>query len=148
MTRLFLLVTSVALASGCYLPKDFRIARSKLQEMKTIAIPIFPGAVEVGANERSGAGTAIVGKRFKSSASYEDLKKFYLERLLAEGWEFHADRPLPTSNAATGERLLEFCKGEYSLTVQFAGRAAGYGWDYTVDIVWPGKDVCGSADSK
>jgi hypothetical protein len=116
--------------------------------MKTIAIPVFPGAIEVGANERSGAGTAIVGKSYKSSASYEDLKKFYLQRLLAEGWEFHLDRPLPASNASTGERLLEFCKGEYSLTVQFAGRAAGYGWDYAVDIVWPGRDVCDSVNSK
>jgi hypothetical protein len=116
--------------------------------MKTIATPVFPAAVEVGDMERSGAGTAIVGRRYKSSATYQDLKKFYLERLLAEGWEFHRERPLPASNASTVERLLEFCKGEYSLTVQFAGRDAGYGWDYTVDIVWPGKDVCDSVDSK
>lgn len=116
--------------------------------MKSISIPVFPGAIAVGANERSGAGTGIVSKSYKSGASYEELKKFYLEKLPAEGWLFHADRPLPASNAIPGERLLEFCKGDYSLTVQFAGRDAGYGWDYSVDMVWPGKDVCDSLRSQ
>ena len=139
---------SIALASSCSVGRDLRTARSKLQEMKTIVIPVFPGAIEVGAKERSGAGTAILVKRYESSATYEDLKKFYLQRLVAEGWEFHLDRPLPGSNASTSERLLEFCMRDFGLTVQFAGRDARYGWDYTVDIVWPGKDVCGPRVSK
>jgi hypothetical protein len=148
MIRLLLLITSLAIATSCSVAGNFRTARSKLQEMRSMAVPVFPGAIAVGANERSGAGTAIVVKRYKSSASYEDLKKFYLQRLLAEGWEFHADRPLPGSNASAGERLLEFCKSDFSLTVQFAGRDAGYGWDYTVDIVWPSEDICDSPNSK
>jgi hypothetical protein len=115
MIRLFSIITSVVLVGSCSVTNDFRTARSKLQEMKTIAILVFPGAIEVGANERSGAGTAILGKRYKSSVPYEDLKKFYLEKLPAEGWQFHADRPMPASNASTGERLLEFCRGEYWL---------------------------------
>jgi hypothetical protein len=148
MIRLFLLVISVALATSCSVADNFRTARSKLQEMKSIAIPVFPAAIDVGSNERSGAGTAIVSKSYKATASYEELKKFYLQRLPAEGWQFHAARPLPASNPATDERLLEFCKNDFSLTVQFAGQNAGYGWDYAVDIVWPGNDVCDAPNSK
>ena len=146
--RLFILIGCVALVSCCSVARDFRTGRSKLQEMKAIAIPVFPEAVEVSAKERSAGGTAILGKSYKSGASYEDLKNFYLQKLLSQGWKFHRDRPLPTFNAPNPGRLLEFCMGDFSLTLQFAGRDAGYAWDYAIDMIWPGKDVCDSTSSK
>lgn len=69
-----------------------------------------------------------------------------MEKLPSEGWQFKSDKPLPAWNEHT--RLLAFCRDDYSLTLQYAGKESGYEWDYAIDVVWPGRDACGRGPEK
>ncbi len=80
-----------------------------------------------------------MGRTFRSEASYGDLRSFYLEQLVKEGWEFNKERDLMEWGQDLGTKQLEFRKGEYDITIEYAPKEANYGWDYGIDVTWRGQ---------
>lgn len=116
------------------------VSQSKLNEIKSIwkGLPPYPGMVEVDESTISGFGKAYVGKKFRSAASYEDVRRFYSERLPGVGWQIVSDRPLKDWGRDLGGQLLEFRRGEYDISIQYSGQKADYGWEYGISVAWRG----------
>jgi hypothetical protein len=100
-------------------------------------VPVYPGMVETNNSSASGFDKAYVSKSFSSDTSYEEVKRFYLEQLAKEGWQLSNEKELKKlSGGVSGEVELEFRKGEYDLTIDYAPKDLNYGWNYAIAIGW------------
>ncbi|MDQ3652369.1 MAG: hypothetical protein M3458_19270 [Acidobacteriota bacterium] len=101
-------------------------------------LPIYPGMIEVNNSSSSYDDRVWVEKNYKSDAPFDDLKRFYTEKLTQSGWQFVGERELKDRGRFRGEQLLEFRKGSFEIDLQYAGtRKADLGWDYSIDITSP-----------
>lgn len=133
----FLIIPICLLAIACG-PLD-PTSRSKLEEIKIIwaTLPLYHGMIEVNHSASSGFGRAFMSKSFRSEASYDEIKRFYSERLARVGWQLARERPLKDWNKDLGGQLIEFRNGEFGLSIEYAGQKADYGWNYGIGITWP-----------
>jgi len=92
--------------------------------------------VEVSNSTSSGFGKAFVSKSFRSKASYDEVKRFYVEHLTQEGWQLVEERNLKDWDRDLGGRELGFRRGDYEVTIEYAGEKAKRGWDYGIGIGW------------
>ena len=92
--------------------------------------------VEVNSATISSTGKAYVSKTFRSRASSDDVKRFYLERLSQNGWKIVDERQLKNWGRDVGGRELKFRRGDYEVTIEIAGEKSDYGWDYGIGIGW------------
>ena len=133
-SKLAVLLVSLTMA-GCFsLGQD----SERLKEVKRIwtAFPIYPGMVEVNSSTASGFGKAYISKSFQCNASYEDVKRFYVERMSQAGWKLSGERHLKDWEVDVGGRELQFRKDSYQVTLDYAGERADYGWNYAIGIGW------------
>lgn len=131
---LMVLLFSLMIVSCFSSAKD----RARLAEVKRIwtAFPLYPGMQQVDNSTASGFGKASIGKNFRSKASFDGVKQFYLERLSQDGWKLTRERQLKDWGRDLGGRELKFRRGEYDITIEYAGERADYGWDYGISIGW------------
>jgi hypothetical protein len=110
--------------------------RRRLDEVKKIwtAFPLYPGMQELNSSTASGFGKAYINRNFRCKTSYDVIKRFYLERLVQDGWQFASERELKDWGLDIGGRELKFNRGEYEATIDYAGAKADYGWDYGIGI--------------
>ncbi len=128
-----------AVTCGCSATRTEADA-SKLKAVEGIwaTVPIYPGSVEVDSSLSSYDDRVWVKKNYQSDAPFDDVKRFYTETLIRNGWQFIGERELKDRGRFKGEQLLEFRKGGFELDVQYAGaRKADLGWDYSIDITSP-----------
>jgi len=129
---LLLMLVSV----GCWSAKE---DRARLEEVNAIwtRLPVYPGLQEIASTTQSGFGKVFVSKKFRSNASYSDVKSFYVERLRQDGWEVISDRPLKDWAGGGPERhYIEFHRGDVFLSIEHAGQEAGYDWQYAIAVNW------------
>jgi hypothetical protein len=91
---------------------------------------------QVDSFQSSGFRKAFVSRGFSSEARYDDVKLFYMGELTKEGWKFANERKLKNWETDLGGRELKFRRGEYEITIEYAGERADYGWEYGVGIGW------------
>ena len=110
--------------------------KSRLDEVKRIwsVFPLYPQMEEIDSSTASGFGKAYISKSFRCKASYDDVKRFYLQRLTEDGWQFLNERQLKDWERYTGGRELKFRRADYEVTIEYAGEKADYGWDYGIGI--------------
>lgn len=101
-----------------------------------MSFPLYPGMLEVDNSTASGFGKAYISRGFRCKASYDDVKRFYLERLTKDGWQLSSERPLKEWGHDLGGWELEFRRGDYEATIDYAGERADYEWDYGIGIGW------------
>jgi hypothetical protein len=99
---------------------------------------IHPSKIEIGTdNDSNGSKTAII-KKYKSDVPFDEAKKFYIKQLTAQDWHLIEERELKDKGRYKNERVLHFTRGEFLLSVQFAGeRKEILGWDYAIRIAHP-----------
>ncbi len=134
LCKLAVLVFSLAIVS-CLPPTQ---DREKLNQIENLwgRFPRYPAMVEIDHSSDSGFGKASIFKSFRCKDTYEEVKKFYLERLSQEGWQLVEERQLKDWGNDVGGRELRFRRADYTATIDYAGSRAGYGWDYTIGIGW------------
>lgn len=128
---LLLFLTTVS----CFSPAQDRARLNEVNRIWT-AFPLYPGMVEVDHSKASGFGKAYISKGFRCKATYDDVKRFYLERLPQDGWQLVSERKLKGWERDLGGRELKFRRGDYEVTIEYAGEGANYGWDYGIGIGW------------
>jgi hypothetical protein len=110
--------------------------KMRLDEVKRIwsVFPLYPRMEEINSSIAAGIGKAFISKTFRCKTSYEDVKRFYLERLTKDGWHFVSERQLKDWQRDVGGRELKFHRADYEVTIEYAGEKADYGWDYGIGI--------------
>ena len=112
--------------------------KARLDEVNRIwtAFPLYPQMEEINSSTTSGIGKAFISRTFRCKASYDDVKRFYLERLTKDGWQLVGERQLKDWERDLGGRELKFRRGDYGATIEYAGEKADNGWDYGIGIGW------------
>jgi len=104
------------------------------QELESIT-PL-PHAV---AGERSGSykpRKAWVGRRYKTTAPYREIRTYYDVHLTKAGWSFHRQYGTQDWFRDFGGIKVEYCKGPYMAALDYAGDRADYGWVFSLDMTW------------
>lgn len=112
---------------------------SKLRELEQIleAVPVYPGMVEVDRSSSLSVDDVHASREYRSSDTFNDVKRFYREKLPQDGWQFVEDREVKDRGRIKRERLLEFRRGKYHIDIKYAGeRVAELGWTYSVSVGW------------
>jgi hypothetical protein len=116
-----------------------RIAPGDVREQALKAefnlIQPLPGALRTNLTARSKGGKqAIVSARFKTNKSYDEIRTFYFDEALKNGWTFSKEATKTDWGSDLGGKTIDFYKDEYELSIQYAGEKADYGWDFAVSL--------------
>jgi hypothetical protein len=95
----------------------------------------FTGMIATNSASSASGRNVYKGTSFRSQEPYESVKRFYLEKLVAQGWEFENEKKLNNWGFDQQGRELKWRKGEYKLSIEYAG-SANQDWDYSVSISW------------
>jgi hypothetical protein len=112
----------------------------KIEEISKLFadVPVHPGKSEIKSDKTMEGGKAAVIKTYKSDAPFEEIREYYVKRLSEKGWRLAAERELKDRGRIYGERIVEFQKGRFVLSVQYAAeRRETLGWDYALRIAYP-----------
>jgi hypothetical protein len=115
---------------------------SKLAEIHRLwsAMPVHSAMTEVDQRSSSTARTAILSKKYKATAAFDEVKRFYTKELEQQNWRFDRDEQLSYWGRDLGGRALVFTKEDYHLEIQYAGgKDSGYEWDYSISVSWGGQ---------
>ena len=97
---------------------------------------MYPGFVQIRDNFRVAAPhIASLSLSFKSDAPFDDVRRFYVEKLASDGWQLVEDRKLSDWGRDMGGHLLEFRRGEYQIAIEKGGRNND-DWDYGINFSW------------
>jgi hypothetical protein len=113
-------------------------AGSKLKEIETLwsAIPPYGRSIEISSDSTSSGRKAYVSKKYKSDAGYDDISGFYHEILLRNGWYLVDEGRLTDWGIDNGGIRIKYRQGDYTLSIEYAGKKADYGWNYGIGIGW------------
>lgn len=112
----------------------------KLGEITEIlkTVSIHPSKVEVETNNQLSGSKFSITRKYKSNAPFNEIKEFYLKQLTVQDWQLIEERELKDKGRYKNERVLYFTRGEFLLSLQFAGRRKDdLGWDYAIRIAHP-----------
>lgn len=123
------------LCSGCWSAKE---DAAKLQEVRSVwaRLPSYPGMQEIDSKTESGYGKALVSKKFRSDARYDEVRRFYVESLGRDGWEIYGEKQLKGFGSNFGGYEIRFLKSDLSIVIEYAGDKADYGWQYGIAVSW------------
>ncbi len=123
------------LCSGCWSAKE---DAAKLEEVQSVwaRLPSYPGMQETNSQTTSGGGKAMVSKEFRSDARYDEVKRFYVERLERDGWKIDSEKQLKDWGRDFGGYEVRFRKSDLSIAIEYAGAKADYGWQYAIAVSW------------
>ena len=120
---------------GCWSAKE---DAAKLEEIRSVwaQLPTYPGMEETNSNTTSGGGKAMISKKFRSDARYEDVRDFYVSRLEPEGWKIESEQELKDWGRDFGGHEIRLRKADLSFVIEHADRSADYGWEYGIAVSW------------
>ena len=111
---------------------------AKLKEVENLwaSLPIPAGFEETWRGSTSKSMLASVSRHYKSDARYDDVKSFYVTRLIPEGWHLSKEEALKDWLGGGG-RQLTFTKEEYSVVIEYEGeKAIDPDWNYAIGVGW------------
>ncbi|EJZ43877.1 hypothetical protein [Leptospira licerasiae] len=114
--------------------------RSLLQAEFDLIRPL-PSAVLVESSAIVKSGHGTVGSTYRTSDSVSDIFAYYSNELQMRGWQYYGERAIKDWGRDFGGKILEFCKGQYMTSIQYAGKHASYGWTFGVDVSF-GSNHC------
>ena len=80
--------------------------------------------------------TIGINASYNTDVSYIEIREYYNEILSDNGWVFMREEKIHDWGRDFGGMSLEYFKGEFVTTLQYAGEDASYGWVYAISIYW------------
>ena len=111
---------------------------AKLKELQQLSseVSVPSNFTEVATHTSSRGMDAGVYKSYHSPASFEAVKKFYSDQLIAGGWVLVAEENHESRLIDTDRKDLKFQKGDTMISIEYAGSTADGSWNYSVSYVW------------
>jgi len=115
---------------------------AKLKELRELALhtptyPEFEYVAETSGSRDINAGTYT---RYLSSASYDDVKRFYSDILMTKGWIISEERDLKSFLVTHEWKILTFKKEDLSISVEYRGAdLISQQYNYSVSYSWRQK---------
>lgn len=135
LRRVTLVALLVISLSGCkQLSPNKDDVKLKEVEALVATLPVLPSLQQTWSGSISTSTLASVGRHYKSAASYDDVKNFYLSQLQSAGWKLKEEREL---RGSVGSRQLTFSKEQYYFVIEYSGdKAVDPDWNYGIDVSW------------
>jgi hypothetical protein len=96
----------------------------------------LPGAIRNDLSSYNKTTSALVSAGYRSSKSYNEIRSFYIAEAEKNGWIFISEETVRGGGQDLGGKTIYFRKGDYTLSIQYAGAKADYGWDFAVGLSW------------
>jgi hypothetical protein len=115
---------------------------AKLKELRKLAFdtPTYPEFDVVSETSGSRDIGAHISERYRSSASYDNVKKFYSDVLLTKGWVISEERDLKSFLVTHEWKELIFKKDDISIVIEYRGRdSLSQQYNYSVSYSWKRK---------
>ena len=111
---------------------------SKFRDIENLWIPIpqYDRSIEKSSDSYSTGRKADVSKYYKSDADFDDIRSFYHEVLIGNGWTFSKEEHFTDWGIDKGGIRIYYRRGDYTFSIVYPGKNANYGWDYAVGINW------------
>lgn len=111
---------------------------SKFRDIENLwtAIPPYARSIQTSSSSYSGGSKATVSKYYKSDADFDDIRSFYHEVLIRNGWTFSKEEHFTDYGIDKGGIRIYYRRGEYEFSIVYPGKKADYGWDYAIGIDW------------
>lgn len=138
----FFLVVSIIISvvfSSCN-SRDSNLDGSKYDELAGTlkSLPLYPNTVEIKTENYSSGSKTSITRKYKSDASFDEVRKFYFDNLIERGWQFAEEQEFKDRGRIKDEHVVYFSRGEFLLSIQSAGeRREDLGWDYAVRVAYP-----------
>jgi hypothetical protein len=126
---------------------DFISNREKSQEVvkdlenELSMINILPESSLVSRRSSTKPHHILVSNSYMTRLNDQSIRTYYDAELKKHGWEFQNEERLRDWGQDFGGFTVNYCKGEYTATLNYAGARAGYDWDYTLALSW-GLNKC------
>lgn len=99
-------------------------------------IPIMPNAIEKNRDFIKKSTLMGIGASYITNQSYKEIIDYYDAQLKKHSWEFYREEKITDWGKDYGGKSVEYKKGDFLATVQYAGEKADYGWTYGFDMSW------------
>ena len=112
---------------------------AKLEELRQLSaeIPVPSGFSGVDTQSSSRGMDAGVYKTYCSTASYDEVKRFYSGVLVPKGWVLSSEKNHESFLINTSGKDIEFHKGDMRIVIEYSGgTACGGSWNYAVNYLW------------
>lgn len=96
----------------------------------------LPGAIRNDLSSHNKTTSALVSAGYRSNKSYDEIRSFYIAEAEKNGWIFVDEETVRDWGQDLGGKTIHFRKGDYTLSIQYAGEKADYGWDFAVSLGW------------
>jgi len=128
----------VLCSMGCHVRPE---QQAKLEELRQMAAdtPRFPDFEQIDYSDITKPETTVVAYFYRSSASYEEVRIFYLQTLTSRGWQLIQEEPLLNWLQGAGQRV-SFQKGDYIIDLEHDTTRES-GWDFALDYAWRSNGV-------
>lgn len=93
--------------------------------------PVYPKLNQTNSNHIVKQGRAVLAFYYHSTASYDEVRGFYIKELTAKGWSIGEERAY-----GSDQEGMSFQKGEYVISVYHDPTPSDSGWDFAIDYSW------------
>ena len=131
---LLLCITGCAIFPNNDNPKSISIENELKDELNSIRQ--LPEATLKSSNSSHKEKLAVVGGAYITKHNYNEIRKYYDVEFANHGWQFINEVNDKEWGKDLGGKSAYYRKGEYVLTLQYAGENANYGWTYGIDLSW------------
>jgi hypothetical protein len=92
--------------------------------------PVFPGMTQRGAQTTTGY-SAQISRTYVCNCDPIEVKSFYSDHLLKQGWKLVKDRQVANS---TSSYEIQYEKDDLRVSIEYAGKDRNFGWDLGIGI--------------
>lgn len=96
----------------------------------------LPDAIQSNLYSHNKEMQAGVSAYYRSNKSYNEIRSYYIAEAAQKGWAFIGEDTVGDWGKNVGGKTINFRKGDYTLSIQYAGEKADYGWDFAVGLGW------------
>ncbi len=113
---------------------NYDIIKTNIENIKNL-----PGAEPLEADSMDSMkkkNLVHIGRDFESDASYEEIKSYYSNELISEGWDFVSEESEKDWGKDYGVKDLNFKKDEMKLALTYVppDQKENYGYNFSISI--------------
>jgi hypothetical protein len=79
---------------------------------------------------------AWVTSKYVTNLNFPAIRAYYDGELTKRGWSFHNEEQFTDWGRDLGGMEVNYCKGDYTISLHYAGDQSGYKWVYSLDLDW------------
>lgn len=99
----------------------------------------MPNATESDYKFHKYSNNMSIGAKYKTKASYEEIREHYDATLKEHGWEFIREEKVTDWGRDFGGKILRYRKGDFVVAIEYAGDKIKTGWRYAFSMCWGEK---------